>query len=155
MDTYEKKQGLLIILWSFGIALGFFVLLWLRIRYLDPYLNDTTDAILFFLPHFFMVVWGVTSGFVVQDSIKKLYQTPIQNPFVCVFLTAIIFDVLFSFWVAYVDRHLNIDPNTPYIFLAIRSTLLFFWIAIAWIIVPFFIGYIPAKTVSFFRNKFF
>ncbi len=155
MDTYEKKQGLLIILWSFGIALGVFTLAWLRIGSLNPYLNDRTDAMLFFLPHFFIAIWGIVSGVFVRDSITKSYSIPVRNPFICVLLTAIIFDVMFSFWAAYVDRHLNINPSTPYVFLALRATLLFSWVAILWIPVSFFVGYILATMSSFFRNKFF
>lgn len=150
----EQRNWTSIFLWSLGIAVGIFSLMWLRVGYLDPYLNDKTDAMLFFMPHTLIIFWGITVGFFSQKNIKKSYPTPIQNPFVCVFLTAIIFDVIFSFWTAYMDRHLNIDPSTPYIFLAIRSTLLDSWIAVAWIAIPFFIGYIPAKIVSLFNKKF-
>lgn len=135
-----------IFLWGFGIALLIFTLTWLRIGYLDPYLNDSTDAIFFFLPHFFIALWGITIGLSFNNN-KKLQISPIRYSFFSVLFVTFFFGIIVLLWRAVVDP-IDGKSYTENIlaFLFSDST---YMIPFFWIVTPFFIGYVFAKTFQY------
>lgn len=147
----KKYNWTSILLWSFGIALLIFALIWLRIGYLDPYLNDNTDTILFGMPHILMASWGAIIGFSLLNN-NKVSLAPIRYPFLTLLLAVIFFDIIFSFWGAYIDHHLNLDPNRSYIFSVIYFSIGYSWVALMWIMMPFLIGYFMTKFVRYAIN---
>lgn len=147
----EKRNWISIFLWGFGIALVIFFLMWLRIGYLDPYLNDTTDSVLFFVPHILITFWGITVGLSFRSN-QQNRATLIKWPFFTLLFAMIIFDIMFSFWGVYADHNLDINPNRSYLLSAITASVLFSWVAALIIITPFFIGYIPAKIVRYISD---
>jgi hypothetical protein len=138
-----------IFLWSFGIALGVFFLMLLRIKYLDPYLNDTTDQILFFAPHFFIIIIGAILGKLnSKDSLTSSLRLT-QQPFLSMWSGTLIFSVTFALWVA---RPNHFVQGRSYISDVFSNTILSFFIALFWIVVPFFIGYSLTKFIQYAIN---
>lgn len=155
MSDHTRKPFISIMLWSLSIAWGIFFLMQLRISSLDPYLNDTTDMLFFFTPHVLMVLWGLMTGFFGRHTTNTFYSVPLRHPFQCLFATAVILHVIVSLWITYEDRHHYIDPEVSYLFLAVREIVSLPFIAIFWILAPFFLGYLISIASSFFKNTFF
>lgn len=150
----EQHPWIGIFLWSLGIALLIFTLIQLRIGYLDPYLNDNTDAILFGMPHILVASWGVIAGFsLLRLSSNKFSLALIKYPFLTLLFVIVFFDIIILLWRAMVDPISHKDYiESVFIFLFSGST---HTLTLLWIIVPFFvgyiIGYIVKKLCKFFK----
>lgn len=142
----ERRSWTSIFLWSFGIALLIFALIWLRIGYLDPYLNDNTDTILFGMPHILMASWGTIIGFSLLNN-NKVLLAPIRYPFLTLLLTVIFFGIIIV--VSISGTNIGQINNKNYIvgvFLYLFSISLIY--TLVWITVPFLVGYVIGNVAK-------
>lgn len=146
----KRKKWMSILLWSFGIASGIFSLMWLRIGFLDQYLNDVADSMLFFTPHCLIAVWGGISGFFGRNNRSQI--PVLQYPIYSLLLVAIFLGVIVLLWRAVADPMIEKSYTENIVtFLFSRSVVI---IPLFWVVVPFSTGYILTKIIRCLNKRF-
>jgi hypothetical protein len=124
--------------------------MWLRIGFLNQYLNDTTDSLLFFVPHFLVAMWGGISGFFEENNKSRI---PIfWHPFYSLLLVTIFLGMIVLLWRAATDPIIGKSYTESILTFLFSGSVGI--IPLFWVVVPFFAGYIPTKIARFLNKRF-